>query len=57
LTLTPGRTLTGDTVESVLGTARIETLVETTGDRDLRRHAVQTFVHEVAVRLHPSGRP
>jgi len=41
-----------ETVESVLDTARLETLVDEIGDRDLVRQAVQAFLDEVPMRLH-----
>jgi len=41
-----------DTVERVLDTAQLETLVEEIGDRDLVRQAVQAFLDEVPMRLH-----
>jgi len=36
----------------VLDTARLETLVEEIGDRDLVRQAVQAFLDELPMRLH-----
>jgi HPt (histidine-containing phosphotransfer) domain-containing protein len=43
--------MTDDLVD-VLSTARLETLVDEIGDRDLVRQAVQAFLDEVPMRLH-----